>query len=92
MSAVRKRLTTLFSNHYPNLEVPRIEVTEGRRYWKVVEYSSQGTVHGFVDKTNGDVLKAETFYKPAKHARGNVLSEENGMEAITPNGHVRYLS
>lgn len=27
----------------------------------------------------------------AKHARGNLFSASNGMEAIGPNGYVKYL-
>lgn len=41
--------------------------------------TGQRSVHCFVDKTNGDVLKAEGWKKPAKHARGNIYDERNGL-------------
>jgi hypothetical protein len=48
--------------------------TKGGRYWRIVK--SDGTsrsVWGFVDTTNGDILKAASWRVPAKHARGNVF-------------------
>lgn len=50
--------------------------TDGQRYVKVI----RGTgVHCFVDKTNGDVLKAASWKAPAKHARGNIYDAKNGL-------------
>jgi hypothetical protein len=49
---------------------------EGNRYFKVIRGSS---VHCFVDKTNGDVLKPASWKVPAKHARGNILDANNGL-------------
>jgi hypothetical protein len=40
----------------------------------------------FVDKTTGDVLKAASWKKPAKHARGNIFDEWNGLKSVGPYG------
>lgn len=69
---------------------PEFEVVEGRRYIKVIRDSlGQKSVHLFVDK-NGDILKAATWKSPAKHPRGSIFSENNGLEALTPFG-AKYL-
>ena len=53
--------------------------TVGNRYVRVV----RGTgVHCFVDKTNGDVLKAAGWKAPAKHARGNIFDSQNGLGSM----------
>ena len=58
----------------------KFKFTEGNRYVKVI----CGTgVHSFVDRTNGDVLKPESWKKPAKHARGNIYDEHNGLGSMT---------
>ena len=50
--------------------------SDGQRYVRVI----RGTgVHCFVDKTNGDVLKAASWKAPAKHARGNIFDAKNGL-------------
>ena len=60
-----------------------LEVTEGRRYWKITGTSgggSQRSVKGFIAKAGdkkfqeGDMLKAAGWAAPARNfARGNVL-------------------
>lgn len=70
---------------------PEFEVVEGRKYIKVVRNDhSQRSVHLFVDKTSGTILKAASWKSPAKHARGSIYSETNGLEALTPHG-AKYL-
>lgn len=62
--------------HAANLEKPVISYTEGKRYVKLIRRDS---VHCFVDKRNGDVLKAAGWSAPAKHARGNIFDDHNGL-------------
>jgi hypothetical protein len=60
-----------------------LEVTEGRRYWKITSTSGSGTqksVSGFIVKSGdkkfreGDMLKPAGWAAPARNfARGNVL-------------------
>ena len=55
------------------------EFEQGRRYIKVVSVTaSQRMVHSFIDRTNGDVLKAASWKAPAKHARGNINAGPSG--------------
>ena len=56
---------------------------KGRRYDKIVVQSIGDAtepynrrVYAFVDKTNGDILKPESWRKPAKHARGNIYEDD----------------
>ena len=65
--------------HYPSLPKYAFTLDEGRRYVRVVRNDTGGStsrcVWGFVDKTNGDILKAAGWKAPAKHARGNIFNE-----------------
>jgi len=64
------------------LPIPQLSTTEGKRYVKLIKTNHPGqggSVHCFVDKTNGDVLKPAGWNKPAKHARGNIFDQDNGL-------------
>jgi len=52
---------------------------KGRKYIKVIR---GGSVHCFVDMTNGNVLKAASWKTPAKHARGNIFNIDNGLDSM----------
>lgn len=64
--------------------VPKVEIEEGNRYIrvKVNEYDFAGVkkrsqIHTFIDRTNGDILKAATWKAPQKNGvRGNIFNEE----------------
>jgi len=66
---------------YPNQTRPVLSLEPGRRYVKVVrkEGGPGGSVHCFIDTTNGDVLKAAGWKKPAKGARGNIFTDALGV-------------
>ena len=67
----------------------KLSVNKGRRYDKIVSTGTDDRpsirVWAFVDKTNGDILKPESWRKPAKHARGNIY-EDDCMQFIGPHG------
>ena len=70
--------------------VNKLSVNKGRRYDKIISKdigtsSNQTRVWAFIDKTNGDILKPESWKKPAKHARGNIY-EDDCMQFIGPYG------
>jgi len=52
-----------------------IRHSEGNKYIKLI-VTQDGIngrhVWGFVDKSNGDILRAACWTRPAKHARGNI--------------------
>jgi hypothetical protein len=50
----------------------------GRKYIRIVREDVKGSgrsVHCFVDAANGDILKADGWKRPAKHARGNIFAD-----------------
>lgn len=69
--------------NFKNLPVPFLQVEEGSRYVKIIRGTS---VYCFIDKTNGDVLKAASWKAPAKHARGNIFNEDNGVTGVGHHG------
>jgi hypothetical protein len=66
--------------------------TGGTRYARVEYHQENSTggvsrrAWGFVDVTNGDILKPESFKKPAKHARGNIFDDSRGLSKVGPYG------
>jgi len=97
---LNKRKQELGYTYFDHYEV---FATEGPKYFKVYQREVAGdmpvrdgskvhsSIHSFVDKTTGDIFKPASFNAPAKHARGNVNSEQHGMEAISEQGCVKYL-
>lgn len=70
---------------------PKIEIREGRRFWKlIVTVGGQSSVHSFVDRNTGDVLKPAGWSTPAPKPRGNILDDDRGANALTDHG-IRYL-
>jgi hypothetical protein len=68
---------------------PVLEVRNGTKYTKVIRKDTVGSsasVYAFIDKTNGDVLKPAGFNAPAKHARGNIFDEANGLAHMSWHG------
>jgi hypothetical protein len=73
---------------FPTLARQVLQVAgEGRRYMHIAITSEDGSRSSFcwIDLTNGDVLKSESWKKPAKHARGNIFAE-NPVSGITAYG------
>jgi len=73
----------------------KLEVEAGPRYMRIVRKDTQHGVwqkgfacgaHCFVDRTNGDVLKAASWKTPAKGARGNIFDAHNGLGRMGPYG------
>ena len=86
-------------NGYNYFDHYEIDLVKGRKYTKLVRVEvseksgerSGNCVVCFVDNQTGDVFKPASWSAPAKHARGNVNSPTNGMEAIDAEGFVYYL-
>ena len=92
VARAQEMVTEHYTRNFPRAEVPQLVTSTGRRYIKVIrqEHGVNGSVYCFVDRTNGDVLKAASWKAPAKHARGNIYSPNNGTEGVSPYGG-RYL-
>jgi hypothetical protein len=62
--------------HYPSLKKPEFKLEELKVRWRI---RRDGSVHAFVCKNTGDVLKPESWSKPATHARGNIFDANHGL-------------
>lgn len=91
--ACQKKRKDYYAFEYPGLvETTRyeLEAEHRTRYIRIVavEYSRStgeritSSAWAFIDKSNGDVLKADSATRPAKGARGNIFDEHNGMHRI----------
>jgi len=88
-----KRSQDLVDEHMRNYHWDeKLTVREGRRYDKIISedihdesHRNSRRVWGFVDKTNGDILKPATWKAPAKHPRGNIY-ENDCMQFVTYSG------
>jgi hypothetical protein len=73
---------------------PTVEVEVGRKYFKLVTVHSERSrsVHSFVDRVTGDVLKAAGWAAPAKGARFNLATGMNELlAAVDPYGSYLYM-
>ena len=71
-----------------------IVMSKGSKFMKLHDDGSTGggsRVIGFINRNTGDIMKAASWKIPAKHARGNVLNEDNGLSALNGMGSIRYL-
>ena len=69
----------------------KLKFSPGKKYVKVIAVSpSQRSSFAFVDMSNGDVLKSASWSRPAKHARGNIFNDDDGLDCVTPYG-IKYL-
>ena len=85
-------------NHkrFANLITPRLRISTGRRYSKIIVTEARGreideqfvdaSVYCFIDRKNGDVLKSASWKAPAKHARGNIFDNFNGLKRMSAYG------
>ena len=71
------------TKNYPNVPMEAWRVD---RLQKRVRIVSGSGCHSFVDIATGDVLKAASWKTPAKHARGNIYDECNGLKGMGPYG------
>lgn len=89
--SVQKNQNEYYTSNYKTINPPVIYVDYGSRYVKVVsDNGTQTSVFCFIDIKNGDVLKAASWKQPAKHARGNIFKDDNGLSGVTIYGGV-YL-
>jgi len=73
--------------NYPNIPYEtKLSTTEGGRFVRIVASSpAQRSAWAFIDKANGDILKAAGWGVPAKHARGNIF-DKNSWRTVGPFG------
>ena len=72
------------NTQFPNLPKELMKIDTGRKYIRILRGSS---CWGFIDRSNGNILKAASYKHPAKkHARGNIFDASNGMATVTVYG------
>jgi hypothetical protein len=98
VSKVQAAISKDYAANFPILTRPEVVYTMGARYARIIKkdvdsngrIAESGSVHSFVDLTNGDVLKAASYKAPAKHARGNLFSPQGGAESMDERGSIHY--
>jgi hypothetical protein len=70
----QNKINSHYQKNLPNLPVPQLAMMPGSKYVRIVlrDVVSR-SAWAFVDRTNGNVLKAASWKAPAKHARANVF-------------------
>ncbi len=90
LAALQAKSDAHYEEHFAILPKPKFTAVPGNRYVKIVKQNGQTMVHCFIDRTNGDILKAASWKAPAKHARGNVFADDYGMSGVSEYG-ANYL-
>lgn len=83
----QENLIASYARSSPTLKPPVLSAESGRRYVRIVRTDTNGSrdVFSFIDQTNGDILKADGWKKPAPGARGNVFSLGSaGSASVSP--------
>lgn len=76
-----------FARDYPNLGTPTITASYGIKYARIItESGSSRSVHSFIDLKTGDVLKAESWKRPAKGVRSNLFDVNHGLGSVDSYG------
>jgi len=58
---------------------PKFTIEDSRKYIRI---KVGGCIYGFIDATNGDLLKAATWRAPAKYARGSLYQRDTWEACI----------
>jgi len=90
LESCQNLINDYYAKHYTNLTPPVLKTKTGSKFIKIISLqtaqSLSGSAWAFINKENGDVLKPASWNVPAKHARGNIFSADNGMATMTPYG------
>lgn len=87
LELVQAMVTQDFVRQFPNYpeDPPILSIDpNGKKYVRIVR---KGSAYCFIDKTNGDILKAASWKAPAKGARGNIYAADP-LAGVTPYGAV----
>jgi len=83
-----------YHKRYEFVNSPNFEAQEAKKYikvWSLNESGSRASIIAFISRENGDIFKPAGTKAPAKHARGNITSDQCGAEAFGDGYHIRYL-
>lgn len=69
------------------MRAPKLETEPGKRYVRIVSVSpGSRSAWAFVDMTNGFVMKADGWKRPAKGPRGSIFDQHKGCNRATRTG------
>ena len=78
-SFVNNMQAMLDENYKGNVNAKVLSMTFGKKYVKIIskgKAENYGSVWAFIDMSNGDILKPAGWNAPAKHARGNIYTDD----------------
>jgi hypothetical protein len=79
---VKLRYETYMKTAFPNSDIGNVEMIKGRKYTKIIV--DRG-IHSFIDNTNGNILKPNSYRAPHKTPRGNIMTEEDQLQSFGSN-------
>lgn len=90
LEGCRNCIDTYMQANFPNNPKEYLNYAEGPKFIKIIKACNEkelsGSAWAFIDKQTGDVLKPASWKTPAKHARGNIFDEFNGLKYVGPYG------
>lgn len=89
LKGAQAKIDDNYKIHYQNLKPDKLVAKEGPRYIKIVTKHMSGSgesAWAFIDKGTGQIYKPASWKAPAKHARGSIFDQDNGMRSITAYG------
>ena len=95
LAACQVLVNEYYANHYINLTSPTLALhRRGSKFLRVDSDTSSYAFIALVDSESkalgkvkqGDVMRSATYKTPAKHARGSVFDDQNGMGMMGPYG------
>ena len=92
LDAAQANITAYYQQHFQSLaalgRIPQLAIERGQRYIRIVKKEpglTGGSVYCFIDtkpETLGNIYKAASYKAPAKHARGNIMADDNGAGGV----------
>lgn len=82
VASMQKMVDAYYTKKFPR-QGSLLKIIKGKRYYKIAKTNlhdgeeGQTSVWGFIEKSNGDILMAAGWKKPAKHARGNIFDKSS---------------
>ena len=93
LAAAQALINEYVAKNFPNTKPNVLEADpRGQKYVRIVSKTpglEGGSAWCFIDKATGDILKSDSWKRPAKGARGNIYAE-NPIAGCTPYGAARY--
>ena len=88
LEIVRQRYVDYMTGMRYQDQIQPVTMTRGKRYAKII---IGNYAHSFIAFATGDIFKCAGWAAPAKHARGNIFSDQKGQEAFGDGYYIRYL-